>query len=100
MEGWKIALNGKNTWVQFDRVDFGKESLRSVNVRSVSSTGGAVEIRLDKVDGPVLATVEIGQGSEWKVVSSKVVNVPTGVHDLVATQEGNNNVELDWISFE
>jgi hypothetical protein len=99
-EGWKIALNGKNAWVKYDRVDFGKDGLKSVNARSLSATGGTIEIRLDKSDGPVLAKVEVGKGSEWKTVSAKVANIPTGVHDLVLTQSDDGKVELDWISFE
>jgi hypothetical protein len=99
-EGWKISLKGTNTWVQFNDVDFGKNDLRKVNVRSVSSTGGTIEIRLDKLDGPLLAQVEFGKGSAWKVITSKLVNFPAGVHDLVVTQNDDNNVDLDWISFE
>jgi hypothetical protein len=122
-EGWKIALNGKNSWVQYDRVDFlappsGDSAprlrapndpfserveighLKSVNVRSVSTTGGSIEIRVDKVDGPVIAKVEIGKGNEWKVVNAKVANAPTGVHNLFVTQNEDNKVELDWVSFE
>ncbi len=99
-EGWGITLNGKNTWVQFDKVDFGKSDLKSVNVRSVSSTGGSVELRLDKLDGPLLAQVEIGKGSDWKVANSNVAGAPAGIHNLVVTQNGDSNVELDWISFE
>ena len=109
-EGWRISLNGKNTWVKFDRVDFGKRSffgrlfglhdLKSVNVRAQSATGGVVEIRADKVDGPVLARVEIGKGADWKVVNAKVTGATSGVHDLVVTQDENNDVDLDWISFQ
>ncbi|HXR04706.1 MAG TPA: family 43 glycosylhydrolase [Verrucomicrobiae bacterium] len=97
-EGWKISLNGTNTWVRFNSVDFGKNKLKSVNVRADSAMGGSVQIRLDKVGGPVLAKVKIGKA--WKIYHSKAVGVPTGIHDLVVTQSGNNNVELDWISFE
>jgi len=109
-EGWKISLNGKNTWVQFNDVDFGKRSLfgrlfgrknlESVNIKSTSSTGGSVEIHLDKVDGPLLAKVEIGKGSEWQVVNSKLANVPAGIHNLVVTHNQANDVDLDWVSFE
>ena len=62
-DGWKIALAGKGAWVQFDRVDFGSGGLKAVNVQSVSATGGRVTIRLDKLDGPVLAQVEIPKGT-------------------------------------
>jgi len=99
-EGWKISLSGTNAWVRFDKVDFGKTKLKSVNVMAVSPAKSMVQIHLDKVDGPVLAKVKIGKTSKWKVIKSKVASVPTGVHDLVVTQNGNKNVELDWIGFE
>jgi beta-xylosidase len=99
-EGWKISLNGKNTWVRFDRVDFGKGGLKSVNARSISTTGGTVEIHADKADGPLIAKVKIEKGSDWKIVRSKVVKAPAGIHDLVVTQSQDNKVDLDWISFE
>ncbi len=99
-EGWKISLNGQNAWVQFDKVDFGTGGLKSVNVQSISSAGTAIEIHIDKADGPLVAKVEIGKGSDWKVASSVLANAPTSMHNLVVTQSGDSNVELDWISFE
>lgn len=99
-EGWKISLDGTNTWVRFDRVDFGQNGLHSVNVRAVSATGGSVDIRLDQVDGPLLAKVEIGKGSEWKVINAKLISVPAGVHDLFVTHNEKDDVDLDWVSFE
>jgi hypothetical protein len=99
-EGWKISLKGKDAWVQFDRVDFGTGGLKAVNVQSVSATGGTVEIHLDKTDGPLIAKVEIGKGTDWKAVNSKLATVPAGVHNLVVTQNEDNAVDLDWISFE
>lgn len=70
-----------------------------MNVRSASAAGGLIEIRLDKVDGPVLAEVEIGKGSEWRVVNAKLNFIPTGVHDLVVTQGTNTSIDLDWVGF-
>ncbi len=102
-EGWKISLGGKTAWVQFNRVDFGKGDLKSVNLRAVSPTGGQVEIRLDTAESPVLARAEIGKDSEWKVTKAKLATAPSGVHDLVVTLNGpdeKSGVELDWLSFE
>jgi hypothetical protein len=99
-DGWKISLNGANTWARFDRVDFGKNSLRSVNVRADSSTGGTVEIHLDQASGPLVAKIEIGKGSDWGVIQSRLATVPAGLHDLVVTHNEDNGVDLDWISFE
>ena len=99
-EGWKISLNGKNTWVKFDRVDFGDGNLKSVNVRSQSANGGTVEIRADKADGPVLARVEIGKSVDWQMVNAKVAGIPSGIHDLVVTHDEDNDVDVDWINFD
>ena len=99
-EGWKIALDGENAWVQYNAVDFGDSDLKSVNARCASSTGGTIEIHLDKADGPLLAKVEIRKGADWNVVSSKLANVPSGIHDLIVASNEANNVEIDWISFE
>jgi hypothetical protein len=99
-EGWKINLNERDTWVQYNSVDFGNSNLKSVNVRASSVTGGLIDIRLDKVDGPLLAQIEIRNDSEWKIIKSKLINVPSGLHNLVVLQKEKNNVDLDWISFE
>jgi hypothetical protein len=48
----------------------------------------------------VLARFEIGKGADWNVVNAKVTGAPSGVHNLVVTQNENNNVDLDWISFQ
>jgi len=98
--GWKISFNGTNGWSEFDRVDFGTSQLKSVNARVVSSGGGAFEIRLDKVNGPILARVKVGKGSEWAVVKTKLARVPTGLHNLFVTQRGAGKFDVDWISFE
>jgi Glycosyl hydrolases family 43/Carbohydrate binding module (family 6) len=99
-EGWKVALSQKDAWVQYNRVDLANQKLKSVRVRSVSSTGGAIEIRVDEPDGALLARVEVAKGSEWDLASAKLANVPTGVHNLVVAMPVEGNVELDWISFE
>lgn len=99
-EGWKISLVGTNAWVRFNDVDFGTDGLKAVKLRAVSATGALVEIRVDKLDGPLLAQVEIGKGSGWKTVSSKVSYTPSGVRDLFVTLKTNSSIELDWIHFE
>jgi hypothetical protein len=99
-EGWKLSFTGTNGWSEFDRVDFGSGGLKSVNARAVSSTGGVIDIHLDKADGPLLARVEIGTGSDWGIVKSAVANVPSGLHNLFFTQNGSSNIDVDWVSFE
>jgi hypothetical protein len=99
-EGWKISLSGKDAWVQYNSVDFGNKILKSVNVNSFSSKEGLLEIHLDKVDGPLLAKVKIQKKSGWNVINSKLVDIPSGIHNLVVVLKGKNKLDLDWISFE
>jgi hypothetical protein len=98
--GWKISLKGPNAWVQFDRVDFGKGGLKSVDVQGMAAAGGSIEIHLDKANGPLLAKVKLGKSASWQSAQSKVKNVPSGTHDLVVTHDGSDSVDLDWIRFE
>ena len=98
--GWKISLNGKNTWVQFDRVGFGRQEWKSVKVRSASTKGGVIEIRIDQADGPVLARVKIGKAPDWKIDKAKLRMVPQGVHNLFVLLKGKKQVDVDWVSFE
>jgi hypothetical protein len=97
--GWKTAFSAAKSWVQFNEVDFGQGGQKSIQVRAKAPGGGALEIRLDKQDGPVLGRVEVGQGTDWTTASVAAKNIPAGVHDLVVTQAGAETVEVDWVSF-
>lgn len=99
-EGWKVSLTGKDSWVRFNDVDFGKGVLKAVKVRALSPAGGTIEIRVDREDGPLLGRVRVGRSSAWQVVSGRVRNVPAGVHDLVVTGTDAKPVAVDWVSFE
>ncbi len=98
--GWKIRLAGRDARVRFNDVDFGQAARTSVVARAVARKGGAVAIRVDRDDGPVLGRVEIAPGREWTIVRAPAANIPAGVHDLFVVQAGDSPVELDWISFE
>jgi hypothetical protein len=96
--GWKTTFSAKDSWVRFNEVDFGKGGQKIIQVRARSAGKGALEIHLDKQDGPVLGRMKIGPSGDWKVVSTSAKKVPTGVHDLVVTQESAGPVDVDWIS--
>lgn len=99
-EGWMTELTGTNSWVQFDRVDFGPRSLRDVIVRASSPAGGVVEIHLEKADGPLLAEVTIGKSEVWQDSAAKLVTSPTGIRNVAAVLRGSQPVSVDWVRFE
>jgi len=97
--GWKTTFNAADSWVRFNAVDFGKRAGKRIEVRVKASGGGALEIRLDKPDGPVVSRVSVTKGDDWQVVRAAAKKIPAGVHDLFVTRAGAEPVEVDWISF-
>jgi hypothetical protein len=99
-EGWKAILDTSNAWIQYNGVDFGSKKLSTLDVRATSKTGGTVQVRLDKVNGPVIAEIEIPRGIEWKIISSPLSEYQPGIKNLIVLLKDNANVEIDWISFK
>jgi arabinoxylan arabinofuranohydrolase len=88
-------------YIKVKGVDFSQgASLVEVNVASLY--GGKIEIHTDKIDGPLLGTVNIsssGEGEIWKTVSAPVNNIK-GVHDLFFVFRGEKDLfNFDWWKF-
>ena len=98
--GWKTILDSKGAWVKYNTVDFGKEKLKTVEVKAKSVNGGILQVRLDKVDGPVIAEVKIPKSSGWNLVEAKVSKFQVGIHNLVVVLKDENRVEVDWVKFK
>jgi hypothetical protein len=99
-DGWKITLEGQGAWVRYDRVDFGAKPLKAVTVRATSPTGGILEIRQNKPEGPVLARVKIEPGADWAEVNAELTEALTDVHNVVVSLSEAGNVAVDWVSFQ
>jgi hypothetical protein len=98
--GWKTVFDTMGAWIQYNGVDFGKINFKSVKLRVLSKTGGTLQIRLDKVDGPMIAQLEIPKSDEWNIANSPLSEFHLGVHNLIVLLKDNKNVEVDWVSFE
>ena len=98
--GWKIGLTSKDAWIQYNSVDFGKNKLNKINVRAISKTEGTVQIRLNDINGPVIAKIKIPKGREWNIASAALLRYYPGIHNIVVQLQDDNNVEIDWLSFK
>ena len=98
--GWKTVLDTAGAWIQYNSVDFGGRPLASVSIRVRSATGGALQVRVDRSDGPLLAAVAVPGGHEWTVVKAGLSNLQPGIHNLRVLLEQDAEVEIDWVSFE
>ncbi|MDI3320853.1 family 43 glycosylhydrolase [Pinibacter soli] len=99
-DGWKTMFNEPTAWVQYNSVEFGKQSPVSVVLRVASTEGGTLEIKLDSINGPVVAQIQIPNITGWKLIKTSLRTKVTGRHHLVAVLKRGNDASLDWIQFE
>jgi hypothetical protein len=99
-EGWKAILDTSNAWIQYNGVDFGSRTFSTVDVRAASKTGGTVQVRLNKMDGPIIAEIEIPVDTDCKIISSPVTEYQPGVMNLIVRLKTNGKVDIDWITFK
>lgn len=75
---------------------------KSVEVSVSPIYGGVIEIRTGKVDGPLIATVDINasrEGGLWRTFTAPVKAV-SGVHDLYFVFKGEKDLfDFDWWQF-
>jgi hypothetical protein len=98
--GWKTVFDTKGAWIQYYSVDFGMKKFKSVIVKAASKSGSLLQLRLNSVDGPVVAKVNVPKGGNWKMIKVTVSGLKSGVQNLVVSSVDNNQVDVDWISFE
>lgn len=98
-DGWKAVFEADGAWFQYNSVQFDKKP-KTVEAKVQSTKGGTLEVRLDKADGPVLATIVVPKSAQWQTVSAKVKKAQTGKHNLIVTQKGQGAAEVDWVTFK
>lgn len=99
-KGWKTTFRGKNAWIQFNAVDFGKAKPKSVQVNVFSSGSTILQIRMDDANGPIISSLKIARSSGWNVVEGRVSRFLPGIHNLVLVSGSDTPVEVDWIRFK
>lgn len=99
-DGWKIMLNDRHAWVQYNAVDFGKNPYTTVSVRAAAELGATLLLRLQNAQGPVIATVTVPGGMEWKTVNASLSGLQPGVQNLLMVHNDDKPVAVDWIKFE
>jgi hypothetical protein len=97
--GWKVVLDQRDAWVQYNGVDFKKNAVKSLvaNVRSIA--GGTLQIRLDNNTGPIVSELKVPPTSNWKEVAVSIPKLKEGVRNVVVVSKEQNPVEIDWIKF-
>lgn len=99
-KGWKTNFSEAGAWAQYNTVDFGKKTLKSVTVNAISAEGGTVEIRTGGVTGPVVAEVKITASADWKMTKSAIKTPQYGIQHLFVVAKSGKPVSINWVSFQ
>lgn len=101
--GIHVGFLENGDWIKVKGVDFG-DGAASFSASVASETnGGQLEVHLDAVDGPVVATCEVpgtGGWEAWETVSCPVSDA-TGTHDVFFAFTGGSDFlfNVDWWEF-
>lgn len=97
--GWKAVLSSQGAWISYNSVDFGRKKLRTIEVKAASAEGGSIEIRLDKPDGILLATLKIPEGKDMGSYFTPLTRFQKGLHNIYLVLQNDRPVETDWLRF-
>jgi len=90
-------------YIMVKGADF-SEGAESIEISAASLYGGKIEIHIDKIDGPIIATVDVNTSREngiWRNFTASVKNNIKGVHDLFFVFRGEKDLfNLDWWVFK
>ena len=98
-KGWKATLSKQNSWITYNAVDFGNEKPKSLLVNASSQTGGTLQLRLDKSDGPLLAEIKVPKSATLNIVNTRLSKYQKGIHNLVLVLKENGIIDVDWVQF-
>lgn len=98
-KGFKLILSHKNSWAQYNKVDFGNDQFTSATIGLSAEKGGLLQIRLDKPDGIMLGELKISENNSWENIKIPMQSNQPGIHNLVVISGGDFPVAIDWITF-
>jgi len=99
-KGWKTTFTSTGAWAQYNSIDFGKKILKTITVNAQSEKGGTVQLRLNGVNGPLIAEVKVPAGNNWVATKKAISKFQNGVQHLFVIAKTDSPVAIDWVSFE
>ena len=105
-KGFQVDYITNNSWVRFNKVDFGNGQNLGTFSASVATqnVGGQIEVRIGSVNGQLLANIPVtytGGWGNWRTVSAPFLSITSGVKDIVCVFKGTGGYlfNVDWLKF-
>ena len=96
-EGWFVSLPRPETWVEYEDIDFGSASPKTVKMRVRSEKGARVAF--SAAENQYFAHMDIPASAAWIEVSAPMESELTGLNYVRAVVE-SGDVQIDWMTFE
>ena len=96
-EGWFVSLPRPETWVEYEDIDFGNASPKTVKMRVRSEKGARVAF--SAAENQYFAHMDIPASAAWTEVSAPMESELTGLNYVRAVVE-SGDVQIDWMTFE
>src|SRR5581483_8240266 len=94
--GSGVGSADNGDWVKYPNVDFGSGvSSFIANVASAPQfAGGNLDVRLDSLTGPLIASLTITSTGSWSTFAAETINTlaASGIHDLYLVFRGGYGV--------
>lgn len=99
-KGWKTNFTEAGAWLQYNSVNFGQKSLNKISVKAISENGGKVQVRINRIDGPILAEIILPKNKNWSTTNIPLVRKEKGINHLFIVNVDTKNLAIDWLKFE
>lgn len=98
--GVSVCTTADGAFIKVAGVDFADGASSFTASVSAETAGGAVELRLDAADGPIIGGCDVPAGEAWTNISCPITGTD-GVHDLylVFPRGGAAPAGMDWWQF-
>lgn len=100
LKGWKVEFNKPEAWVSYNQVDLNNFKLKKILINAISAQGGKFEIRLNGLNGKVIAKGSLEKSLNWSISKFKINDFESGTYDLYFICSDSAKIEIDFIKFE
>ena len=95
--GMYVTHITNGSYIKVNGIDFGDKLAASFSATVASnSAGGVIELRLDRIDGPIVASLPVSNTGGWETWQTKTTPVSNvaGTHDLYLLFKGKGDEPL------
>lgn len=93
-------------WTRYDQLDFGSNKAGKISFRvrvAAPKKGGSIELRLDRLDGTVIATIPVSETAGWSTFETLTTTL-SGIHGiqtlyLCYVGGSENLMNLNWFEW-